>query len=351
MPNSLSRRMRALLLSRRRTRAEHPTARALESPDLLPSILRHLGMQELREVSACVCTCWRAAAAEVVNEWTLLVPLSSLGGRRGAEADQFDGPAFVLSLPAGSILVADSHNHRLIKLSPDLCRQQVLSSPGSEPGQVYEPMGLDADRQWTTIAVADKGNDRVQLLGLEDGAPLAVSPPGVLSLPSGLAVAPAGAGVVVADQGNHRCVVLCSTTLVWLRSIEHEALPFPTDVALYRDTLVVALGGLHRLVFFEFATGRWLRELGCRGKAPQDFIRPFGVTVIDGHASGVGEPLLCVAEYHRVQVLTLDGQTRQILCIHGAGLNGISCSPDASDVWVGSSTKHTLHRLRTVKQS
>lgn len=89
----------------------------------------------------------------------------------------------------------------------------AMGSVGSAPGQVSAPLGLAFDRL-DRLAVADTGNDRVQLLSsIPSGlAPLAAfgssgSGDGQFSAPSSISTAP-GALAYVVDSGNGRIVRL-----------------------------------------------------------------------------------------------------------------------------------------------
>ena len=72
----------------------------------------------------------------------------------------------------GNLIVGDTHNNRIQKLSPDGQCLASWGSAGSGPGQFNLPWGVALDRQGH-VYVADWRNDRVQELG-PDGEPLAI---------------------------------------------------------------------------------------------------------------------------------------------------------------------------------
>lgn len=79
---------------------------------------------------------------------------------------------------------------------------------GADPGSMSDPAGL-AIGAGGVIAVADTGNDRVQVLSADDGAVLAVVSSALptsspLADPEGVAFDPDSGELLVADTGNHR---------------------------------------------------------------------------------------------------------------------------------------------------
>ena len=130
---------------------------------------------------------------------------SSRVGGFGSEPGQFNRPSGLAIDADGNLIVADTHNHRLQKLSPDGRALASWGSAGSGPGQFNLPWGVAVDRQGH-VYVADWRNDRVQQLA-PDGRPLAIfgadgPAEARLKRPSGVAVDDDGL-VYVADWGNN----------------------------------------------------------------------------------------------------------------------------------------------------
>ena len=127
-------------------------------------------------------------------------------GGRGGGATQFEFP-YGLALDAqGTVYVADWGNHRIQKLSPEGEWIGHWGSRGNAPGQFDGPYGVAIDAQGN-VYVSDSGNNRIQMLS-PDGEPLAQwggpgSEPGQFNLPAGLIVDLHG-NLYVADMNNNR---------------------------------------------------------------------------------------------------------------------------------------------------
>jgi DNA-binding beta-propeller fold protein YncE len=94
-------------------------------------------------------------------------------GSPGSGEGHFDHPVGIACDPSGRVLVADTGNHRLVKLryrDGALHWEGVLGEPGIGPGQYHSPQGVALDSQGR-IYVADTANNRVQVLSPE-GWPL-----------------------------------------------------------------------------------------------------------------------------------------------------------------------------------
>lgn len=82
-------------------------------------------------------------------------------GQRGAAAGQFSSPRGVATLPDGSLLVADSGNHRIQRLDADGKSVLTIGTQGGGEGQFQEPWSVAAGPDGS-IYVADTWNHRVQ---------------------------------------------------------------------------------------------------------------------------------------------------------------------------------------------
>ncbi|MDQ4078135.1 MAG: TIGR03663 family protein [Chloroflexota bacterium] len=124
-------------------------------------------------------------------------------------------PKDLSALPDGTLVVADSGNHRILILEPDGEVVSEFGSFGTEPGQFNEPWGV-AVAPDGTIYVADTWNHRIQHLdqegnvlhlwgrNVDTGGPL--TDPGLFYGPRDITVDEDG-NVYVTDTGNKRVQV------------------------------------------------------------------------------------------------------------------------------------------------
>ena len=153
--------------------------------------------------------------------------------------------------PAGTILVADTGNDRVRRLDPASGAWSTVALGGAT---VSRPFGVAATADGT-IYVADTERDRIlTLAGGGAATPLPAPPGAALARPTGLFGQ--GASLWIADTGNSRILRLATGTGAWDRIGGDGRAPgrfvAPTGVAVSPDgaTLVVADGGNHRIQRF-----------------------------------------------------------------------------------------------------
>ncbi len=108
----------------------------------------------------------------------------------------------------GSVLVAESGRHRILRINQEGTQTEVFDTKDTPMGPMRMPMDVHAHED--LIVVADTGNDRILVLD-QQGAPLRVigergTGPGQFRRPSGVAVLADGR-IAVADTDNHRVQV------------------------------------------------------------------------------------------------------------------------------------------------
>jgi DNA-binding beta-propeller fold protein YncE len=127
-------------------------------------------------------------------------------GTSGSAPGQFNTPWNITLAGDGSILVADTGNHRIQRFNEDGVFLDMWGSQGSGAGQFYFPHGIAVDES-SQVYVADWGNNRIQKLDAGGNFILQWGTYGAgqgqFAYPWGVAVH-AGGLVYVTDQDNHR---------------------------------------------------------------------------------------------------------------------------------------------------
>lgn len=207
------------------------------------------------------------------------------GAGSGAEARPLRRPQSVAVAPDGTLVVVDTGNHRLLRLSAAGRLLAEYGGLGTDGGRFYRPTAavVAADGR---IVVADTGNHRVQVL-TSDGRPLAIigrlgTGPGALVEPGGVALAPDGT-LFVADTGNHRLQAFGPDGRLMAVIGRPGRTPGgflrPSGLALAPDgTLWVADTGNHRLVRIDRA-GRLIGAVGALGRRPGELQEPAAIAV------------------------------------------------------------------------
>jgi DNA-binding beta-propeller fold protein YncE len=160
-----------------------------------------------------------AAAVELLAGDGHASSSAAYDGVPGSRA-RFFGPAAVLALPDGSLLVSDTQNHCIRRIGADPARTVTtfagrIAAPGLADGAATAarfrfPLGLARDPASGAIYVADSGNHAVRVIDargnvstLTGGRPVERDGPAAtagLFLPSAVATAPDGRVFVLATQ-------------------------------------------------------------------------------------------------------------------------------------------------------
>ena len=201
--------------------------------------------------------------------------------------------------------------------TPGTAGASVIGSGGSGAGQFLGPRGLAIDRNGDLL-VADSSNNRIQKLS-RDGRVLAVwggsagDGPREFRQPCGVAVSGDGS-IYVADTWNHRIQKLDELGRFVLEWRERDpgfwgpraVAVAPTGVVFVADT------GNKRVLAYD-PGGQRLFSFGGEGSDPGTFVEPVGLAI-----DPIGK-LLYVADTgnHRVQVFDLDGKFRHAWSAYG----------------------------------
>ena len=280
-------------------------------------------------------------------------------GKKGQGQSEFNCPEGIALSSQGYIYVADSLNHRIQVFDSNGAFLRAFGQHGSSNGDFNMPGGVAVgfdEHGNEIVVVTDQGNGRLQLFNAE-GEFLRVissagSEDGQLLEPTGVVISPKGDEVIVADYQNCRVQVF-DLTGRFLRKFgspgEGEGqFKHPSGIALSPDGhLVVADYQNDRLQCFDVATGRFLRTIGRPGDRLGEFERPFDVAIAsDGHI------LATDYENHRVQVLSPDGEYVSHFGTQGSGMTqfdspgGVAVSADGDVVVVTDCGNGRFHLYR-----
>ena len=200
------------------------------------------------------------------------VPAAIFVGAAGSAPGQLKQPRDVAVAPNGSVVIADTFNHRIQSFAPD---GSLLAS-------------------WGTFGAVDQGGQ-----------------PGQLNEPWGVAVN-ANGEVYVADTWNHRVQhfdsagKLLGTWGAFGNGTDLLNLWGPRDVAIDSTGLVyVSDTGNKRISVFD-AQGAPLRQIGAAGALDGELDEPVGIAI-----SPAGELYVADAWNRRIQVFGLDGVFRR----------------------------------------
>ena len=204
-------------------------------------------------------------------------------------------PTGVACDPRGTVLVADTHYHRVLRYTPDGELLGEFGSEGDGPGQFMYPTGLAVAADGTLYVSEFGGNDRVQVFG-PDGRVLRAwgkygEAEGEFKRPQGICLA--GDLLYVADAANHRVQVF-SAEGRFIRSWAGVKYPYSVSIDGEGSVLVAEYGG-HRVSKFA-PDGRPLASAGGAGNGPGQLNTPWAVVA-------AGPKILVVdSENHRLQL-------------------------------------------------
>ena len=131
-------------------------------------------------------------------------------GKEGSRPLQFKNPDGIAISPiTGQVCIADTYNHRIQVLNPDLTFSHSFGSKGSANGQFQYPYDIAIDSQGL-VYVADEGNHRIQKFS-PDGKFVGQfgtlgSGPGQLSCPYGITIDTAATGLVYVSEHGNDCI-------------------------------------------------------------------------------------------------------------------------------------------------
>ncbi len=244
----------------------------------------------------------------------------------------FQRPGNVSSTPAGTILIVDTGNHRVVHLSsvdaPRVITVIGGSKAGTDVGKFLRPRGAIASDDGG-ITVADTGNHRIQSFDREGrslsvwglstrGVPKSGSAAGQFASPGGVCVGRDGR-MLVADSGNNRVQSHAMGVPAQGMSAGWEIWPspalddpmrignyrMPSGIAVdQRGRTLIADSGNHRIVVRDERVGTWEAWGGRAGTAPGQFVMPMAISIGPG-----GQLVVADTGNDRLQVATLRPST------------------------------------------
>ena len=241
--------------------------------------------------------------------------------RRGRADAVWPLPEFDMGFPTGLtviddlIVVADTHEHRVLVLDAEGRMLETFGRYGTGPGEFVYPTDVVETTDGRLFVAEYGGNDRVQLFDADRRSLLAFDA-GETGMPfrrpQSLALAPDGEELFIADACNHRVVVVDLEGRV--RRVLGELgrdpgrLAYPYGIAFDgRGGLLVAEFGNNRLQRLDPATGASLGCWGGFGEGEGRLRYPWSVAVRDGRVAVLD------SGNHRMMLLEIDallGPTR-----------------------------------------
>lgn len=236
---------------------------------------------------------------------------------RMPETDQ-GMPTGVTWAPDGTLWVADTHEHRVVRFDREGSVLQVIGAGGMEPGRFIYPTDVAVLSDGRIMVSEYGGNDRIQVFSPEGSVLRIIGQRGEVDGPAGAEERESGVPrfdrpqSIVVDESADRCFVAdaCHHRIVeltldgtFVRAIgapgkEAGSLWYPYGVAhAGNGHLVVCEFGANRLQSIDLARGAVGPAIGSGGSRPGEFATPWAVAV-RGH-----EIVVCDARNGRVQVI------------------------------------------------
>lgn len=269
----------------------------------------------------------------VVDRSGRLQKVALEGPQRGRATAVWPLPEFDMGFPTGltvvdrRIVVADTHEHRVLILDERGKVLETFGGYGTAPGEFVYPTDVVELPDGRMFVGEYGGNDRVQLFDADRRPRLAfdASETGIgLRRPQSLALSPSGDELFVADSCNHRIVVFDLEGRVRrvLGELGRESgrLAYPYGIAFDgRGGLLVTEFGNNRLQRLDPTTGESLGCWGGFGEGAGRLRYPWSVAVRDGRVAVLD------SGNHRMMLFEIDALLETVV---GSGA-GSGAGPDA----------------------
>lgn len=197
----------------------------------------------------------------------------------------------------GSIYVVSGGNHEVSVFDDKGVRLATLGGQGSEPGQLFEPVGIDTGPDGE-IYVADKGNERLLVFSADRRFRREISllEEGETVVPVDVAVSADGSELFVTANNSHRVAVFARNGK-FLRSWGGEGeedgqFRYPATLALDSGGNVLVVDVLNQRVQKFDPQGNFILSFGGLGGKPGTLFRPKGIAIDAAGRSYVSDSFL-----------------------------------------------------------
>lgn len=213
---------------------------------------------------------------------TIILPDTSLGN-----------PQYIARGRSGTLLVADTHNNRILRIGTDGVFYPGISAAADSPdsasvGELFWPCAVAESRDGFMYTLEYGGHDRVQKW-TADGIWIASwgrfgTGDGEFRRPSGLAIGEDGE-VYVADSVNNRIQVFTPEGR-WLRTWDastspHGRLACPFDVAAGNGGIIAVLEFAASRIRLFTSDGKELLSWGGHSRGKDGLLYPWGMAAAD----------------------------------------------------------------------
>ena len=250
----------------------------------------------------------------------------------GPEKKQFSAPVSICCLLNDCLVVSDCLNHRLQVLGRDGNLEFCIGNNDSDDFNC--PHGVCYMPGPKTIAVADEDNHRIVIVNsmgpvgrvmkiIDNGCG---SGPKQLNHPTGVTCLHASGHLAVCDSRNNRIHIIDPETQDFIKSFGGPELDFdgPWDICelLHGDLLAVSDRRKDRIQILDVKEGTMVRRIGSLGNGVGEFHGPEGICALRN-----GYLAVCDSNNHRVVILNPeDGTVVQIIGSgRGCGYGQLNC--------------------------
>ena len=205
-------------------------------------------------------------------------------GTRGTKKGQFTVPHGVAISQDGHILVTDNHRLQKLTFEGDCVKSVGSSETGNGPLQFKYPIGINVHPTTGQIFIADRVNNRIQVLSKDltyshsfskrGSSPKQFDPCDVIFDNEGY--------LYVADSNNH-CIKKFTSTGQYISTFSSEGsnpgqITKPSSIIIDNNVLYVSEYGNNRISIFD-TNGCFIHCFGKSGSGEEEFNRPYGITV------------------------------------------------------------------------